>query len=47
MQKKILNDDVDFASESWEGVSIEALDLTENLLAKDPLERLAVKDIKI
>ena len=47
LQKKILNDDVDFASDAWEGISIEALDLAENLLAKDPNERIAVKDIKI
>lgn len=36
LAEKIVDDEVDFESEAWETISIEALDLTENLLVKDP-----------
>ena len=37
---------VDFECEDWDTVSIEALDLAEHLLKKDPMERIETKDIK-
>ena len=43
---KITGDQVDFECDDWESVSIEALDLAEYLLKKDPDERLEVMEIK-
>ena len=35
-----LKEDIDFSTDAWESVSIEGLDLVENLLAKDPEFRI-------
>ena len=42
----ITTTDVDFSSDEWEDISIEAIDLVENLLIKDIDKRLTVLDIK-
>ena len=45
--KLIIEKDLDFVENtSLESVSLEAWDLVENLLCKDPNERLAVLDIR-
>ena len=40
LAKRVRKRHVDFEADHWEEISIEALDLVEKLLVKDPAERL-------
>lgn len=47
LARKIVLTDIDHDSDAWHGLSIEAQDLLENLLIKDPDMRLTIQDVLI
>ena len=48
LAQQVCDFELDFVEDpSWESISIEAKDLTENLLSKDPLNRIPVLEIKM
>ena len=47
LARKIVLDDIDFGEDIFENISIESLDLVENLLIKDPEQRATIQDVLV